>query len=67
MKNVIVPLFCTPKLDATKAFYQQHLGFRIAVEMPGYAELEQGEGGPPPRPSWSPDGGEAGNPRRARA
>lgn len=46
MKNAIVPLFCTDKLDATKAFYQKHMGFRIAAEMEGYAELEQGEGGP---------------------
>ena len=46
MKNAIVPLFCTEKLDGTKAFYEKHLGFRVAAEMPGYVELEQGAGGP---------------------
>jgi predicted enzyme related to lactoylglutathione lyase len=46
MKNAIIPLFCTGQLDSTKAFYQQHLGFAVANEMPGYAELEQGGGGP---------------------
>lgn len=27
MTNAIVPLFCTTRLDATKAFYRKHLGF----------------------------------------
>ena len=46
MNNDIVPLFCTQQIDATKAFYQEHLGFGVAVEMPGYVELERGKGGP---------------------
>lgn len=46
MENAIVPLFCTAELDRTVAFYREHLGFRVSTEMPGYAELEQGEGGP---------------------
>jgi len=44
--DAIIPLFCTTKLDDTLAFYKKHLGFRAAVEMPGYAELERGDGGP---------------------
>ncbi len=64
MKNVIVPLFCTANLDATTAFYRKHLGFSVAVELPGYAELEQGEGGPrlafmaPDEAKWQPASGQ---------
>ena len=46
MKDAIIPLFCTNQLDATKAFYRDHLGFQISTEMEGYAELERGTGGP---------------------
>ena len=46
MNNAIIPLFCTERFDDTKSFYMRHLGFRVSAEMPGYAELEQGEGGP---------------------
>jgi len=46
MTDAIIPLFCTERLDATKDFYRNHLHFRVAVEMPGYAELERGESGP---------------------
>ena len=64
MNDQIVPLFCTAQLDATKSFYQRHLGFRVAVEMPGYAELERGSGGPklgfmsPEEGKWKPASGE---------
>ena len=46
MDNAIVPLLCTDKLEQTMTFYEQHIGFRATVEMPGYVELEQGAGGP---------------------
>ena len=64
MKKTIVPLFCTAKLDATTAFYRKHLGFSVAVELPGYAELEHGEGGPrlafmaPDEAKWQPASGQ---------
>ena len=64
MKKMIVPLFCTAQLDLTKAFYQKHLGFSVSVELPGYAELEQGEGGPrlafmaPGEGKWQPASGQ---------
>lgn len=64
MKNAIVPLFCTAELEATKAFYRRHLGFEATVEMPGYAELERGAGGPrlafmaPDECRWKPASGE---------
>jgi len=45
MKDMIVPLFCTTDFDATKEFYQRHLGFEIAVELPGYVELERSKQG----------------------
>lgn len=63
MKDTIVPLFCTEQLDATKAFYREHLGFAVAVEMPGYAELERGAAGPrlgfmaPEEGQWVPGAG----------
>ncbi|MEM7200556.1 MAG: VOC family protein [Planctomycetota bacterium] len=46
MNDAITPLFCTARLEDTKAFYREHLGMRLAVELPGYAELQRGEGGP---------------------
>lgn len=46
MKDVFVPLFSTPQLEATQAFYERHFGFRVAVELPGYVELQYGETGP---------------------
>ena len=64
MTDAIVPLYCTSALDATKTFYQRHLGFTVAVEMPGYAELERGAGGPrlgfmaPEEGKWEPGSGQ---------
>lgn len=64
MKKAIVPLFCTAELDATLAFYEKHLGFAVAVELPGYAELERGAGGPrlafmgPDPQKWGPGSGQ---------
>lgn len=63
MSKHIVPLFCTRDLEATKSFYRQHLNFSVAAEMPGYAELEQGAGGPrlgfmAPDEAWSPASGQ---------
>lgn len=46
MQNTVVPLFVTHDLVPTLKFYTGHLGFRPKVELPGYAEIQQGEDGP---------------------
>ena len=64
MKNAITPLFCTPQPEATRDFYRDHLGFSVAVEMPGYVELERGPAGPrlafmaPEEGKWQPASGQ---------
>ncbi len=46
MKNAIIPLFCTDQLEATTAFYREHLGFEVAVSLEGYVELAREDQGP---------------------
>ena len=40
----VVPLFCTDKIQSTKAFYTGHLGFRVIFDHESYVGLENGKG-----------------------
>ncbi len=40
--NAFVPLFITERLDETRAFYTDHMGFTITIDAPGYMELRNG-------------------------
>jgi catechol 2,3-dioxygenase-like lactoylglutathione lyase family enzyme len=58
--NKLFPLILTAKLEATKQFYVEKLGFRVVYDLPTYLQLAYGDGDAPElcfmKPDAFPDG-----------
>lgn len=39
----LFPLFLTPKLSETKAYYEDKVGFRVTIETPNYLQVQHGD------------------------
>jgi catechol 2,3-dioxygenase-like lactoylglutathione lyase family enzyme len=58
--NQLFPLFVSDKLEETKRYYADKLGFTVTFDMPHYLQLRYGKEGAPElcfmRPNGMPDG-----------